>query len=116
MNIIKQMLTMLLMKIYFFITGEEFVTKNPGTTIRMNIEVDNVTYGCVCQEFIFKAKSDKLFSVPRVNRLYVVDMISKLDNIKTQGTYPTLCPDKFIYTSYPHMLAIKCHYKLFYKT
>lgn len=109
------MFTVFMMKVYFYLIGEEEITRTTGETITLKTEINNTTYDCICQEIIFKAQAKKLFSSTRINRLYKVTMSLAGEDIKTFGTYPVLCPDGFLYTSYPHMLAIRCHYRLFYK-
>ena len=115
MSLLSQMFTVLTMKIYFYLIGDEEITRYVGETIELKTEIDEVVYDCICQEVIFKATARKLFSSTRINRLYKVTMSIVGNNDKTHGTYPVLCPDGFVYTNYPHMLAIRCHYRLFYK-
>lgn len=116
MSIINQMITVLMIKTYFYLMGEETISRTLGETIELKTEINKVVYHCVCQEIIFKATAKRLLSSYRVNRIYKVSMNKVEDNPEvTQGTYPILCPESFIYTNYPHMLAIRCHYHLFYK-
>ena len=115
MDILNQYLAVVMMKIYFYLMGEETLTRTLGDRIELKTEIDKAIYVCTCQEVIFKATAKRWLSSTRLNRIYRVTMRHDLvDAELTYGTYPVLCPDTFTYTSYPHMMAIRCHHKLYY--
>lgn len=106
----------MMIKIYFYLIGEEKISRSLGEKIELKTEINKVVYHCICQEVIFKASARRWLSSYRVNRVYKVTMNDVPGGpTPTYGTYPLLCPVSFTYTSYPHMLAIRCHYHLFYR-
>lgn len=106
----------MMIKVYFYLIGEESITRTLGERVELKTEINKVVYHCICQEVIFKATAKKLLSSYRISRIYKVTMNDIKDGPNpTHSTYPILCPDPFVYTKYPHMLAIRCHYHLFYK-
>ena len=116
MNMLNQLFTVMMIKIYFYLIGEESISRSLGEKVEMKTEINKVVYHCICQEIIFKASAKRWLSSYRVNRIYKVTMYSLNDETSpTDGTYPLLCPVSFVYTNYPHMLAIRAHYRLFYK-
>jgi hypothetical protein len=114
MNILSELLNNLMLKLYFYVVGKEEISKYDGEAVEIRTVIHDVTYICRCTEVIFKAKPEKRIASVRVNRLYEVTMENTDTEIVTTGTYPVMCPTGFIYTNYPHMLAIRCHYYLTY--
>lgn len=115
MSILNQYVTIITMKIYFYLMGEENVTRDYGKSIELKTVINDVAYHCVCQELIFRATARRWLSSYRINKTYQVTMYELDGDCQpTHGTYPTMCPNTFTYTTYPHMLAIRCHYNLHY--
>lgn len=114
MSILMQMFTVFVIKVYFYIVGEEVITKHLGEILRLKTKFDGIDYDCVCQEITFKAVNKRIFGYTKINRVYRVSMKSADSNEKTHDTYPMLCADVFRYTRYPYMLAIKSHYIHYY--
>ena len=116
MSILNQIITVMMIKVYFYLMGEESISRSLGERVELSTEINKVVYHCVCQEVIFKATAKRLLSSRRINRIYKVTMNDVKDGPNpTYGSYPILCPETFIYTNYPHMLAIRSHYHLYYK-
>lgn len=114
MKYVRDLLSVFLLKIYFLFIGEEKISRVLGEKIEIRTHIDNKLYDCVCQEVIFKVSAKKLISISKVNRLYKVSMKKVGDTVSTQGAYPMLCHSFFTNTTYPYMLAIKCHHQLYY--
>lgn len=115
MKIINELVNTIMLNLYFYIVGREEISKHDGKSIEIRTVIRDSTYLCYCKEIIYKAKPEKRFTSTRVNRLYEVTMQNMDTEEITTGTYPVLCPVGFIYTNYPHMLAIRCHYHLYCK-
>lgn len=109
-----QMFTVFVIKVYFYLVGEEVITKHLGEIVRLKTKFNEVEYDCVCQEITFKAVNKRIFGYTKINRVYRVSMKSVDATDYTHDTYPMLCSEVFRYTRYPHMLAIKSHYKYYY--
>lgn len=115
MDLMKDLIVNVLLKIYLYFIGSEKITKYTGESVEIKTIIDGVTYLCFCKEVIFKLETKNIFLIPRVNRIYHVTMEDVDTTQITHGTYPLLCPTKLAYTSYPHLLAIRCHYDLHHK-
>lgn len=114
MNYFYNLINLLVMKAYFYLIGDEEIARILGDKIEIRTKIDDQLYDCVCQEIVFRVQAAKLIKVYKTNRLYKVTMQLVGDAKPTYGTYPVLCPNGFVMTGYPHMLAIKCHHRLFY--
>ena len=115
MKLISEMLFNAFIKAYFYILGEEVITRELGEKLELDTVIDSVKYNCVCQEILYIAETINLFKHTRVSRLYKVTMNKVSETTRTHGTYPLLCSDKFVNTHMPHMTAIRCHHNLFYQ-
>lgn len=115
MGIINEMLDNIMLKLYFLFVGSEEISKQDGESIEIKTTFRDVTYVCHCKELIFTVKPSRRFARSRTNRTYEVTMRNTVTDNITTGTYPVMCPSGFIYTNYPHMLAIRCHYHLYHR-
>lgn len=114
MSILIQMFTVFVIKVYFYLIGDETITRHLGEIVHLNTKFNGIDYECVCQEITFKAASSRLLSSTVINRVYRVSMRAVGKDAYTHETYPMFCSAIFRYTKYPHMLAIKFHYQHHY--
>lgn len=114
MSILMQMFTVFVIKVYFYLIGDEVITRHLGEIVHLKTKLNGTDYDCVCQEITFKSASSRLPRTAVVNRVYKVSMKTVEERVYTHETYPMLCSEIFRCTKYPHMLAIKSHYQRYY--
>lgn len=114
MAILMQMFTVFVIKVYFYLIGEEVITRHLGKIINLKTIFDDTVYECTCQEITFRVKNRRLMGWTLISRVYKVTMKAYDDEDYTHQTYPMLCSEIFRFTKYPHMLAIKSHYRYYY--